>query len=49
MLVEPVEVITCLYGMHIQVDPNREALVAIIKEVMGDTYLLAKPVEKLNG
>ena len=38
-----------LYGIKVEPDPNRERRVQAVIESMGDKYLLAKPVERLNG
>ena len=49
MFFEQVEVIKCLYGMKLNtpdvyVEKRKQAI-----ELLGDKYLLAKPVEKVNG
>jgi hypothetical protein len=38
-----------LYGLKVEPDPNRERRVKAVIESMGDRYLLAKPLERLNG
>ena len=49
MFFEQVEVITSLYGINLDTadvyaDKRKKAI-----ELLGDKYLLAKPVEKKNG
>ena len=49
MFYEYTEVVTSLYGMKIKADPKREKKLKAAIEYLGDKYLLAKPVERLNG
>ena len=35
-----------VYGLKVELDPNRESRVQAIIESMGDKYLLAKPIER---
>lgn len=44
-------VITCLYGMKMDIkpDPKRDKKLKAALEYLGDKYLLAKPVERING
>jgi len=38
-----------LYGIKVDPNPNRARRVQAVIDSMGDKYLLAKPVERLNG
>jgi len=42
-------VMKSMYGLKVEPDPNRERRVKAVIESMGDRYLLAKPLERLNG
>jgi hypothetical protein len=42
-------IVKSMYGLKVEPDPNRERRVRAVIESMGDKYLLAKPVERLNG
>lgn len=42
-------IVKSMYGLKVEPDPNRERRVQAVIESMGDKYLLAKPVERLNG
>jgi hypothetical protein len=38
-----------LYGIEVEPNPNRASRVQAVIDNMGDKYLLAKPVERING
>ena len=42
-------IVKSMYGLKVEPDPNREKRVQAVIESMGDKYLLAKPVGRLNG
>jgi hypothetical protein len=42
-------VVKSMYGLKVEPDPNREKRVQAVIDNMGDKYLLAKPVGRLNG
>jgi hypothetical protein len=42
-------IVKSMYGLKVEPDPNRASRVQAVIDSMGDRYLLAKPVERLNG
>ncbi len=42
-------IVKSMYGLQVEPDPNRASRVQAVIDSMGDKYLLAKPVERLNG
>lgn len=42
-------IVKSMYGLKVEPDPNRASRVQAVIDSMGDKYLLAKPVERLNG
>jgi hypothetical protein len=42
-------IVKSMYGLKVEPDPNREKRVQAVIDNMGDKYLLAKPVGRLNG
>jgi|LakMenE18May11ns_1017448.scaffolds.fasta_scaffold7498240_2 hypothetical protein len=42
-------ILKSMYGLKVEPDPNREKRVQAVIASMGDKYLLAKPVGRLNG
>ena len=42
-------IVKSMYGLKVEPDPNRASRVQAVIDSMGDKYLLAKPVERING
>jgi hypothetical protein len=46
LITSPSMIITSVYGVTVEPDLNREKRVEQVIKLMGDKYLLAKPIER---